>query len=530
MNRLVLPIFIILTISIFAIFPRLYKLNQLPPSYFADEIDAGYQADYYNQFGTDYYGNRNPIHFHSFADWRTSLYIYSIAFTKKFITNSDISIRLPSAIFGIISIAVIYLITKSPTATILLAISPWAIHYSRTGFEASGMLLCILLAIYFWQKYFDHRSIIILILAIFWLSLSVYFYSTAKLFAPLLGLYFLYSWRPSIKHLIFAIIVGLIFQTPMIIDTFTGHSGYRFSYISIFTEPHREQITDNLRYQDILVKHFGEVGVATPPLSYLFHNKYQLIIQRFVHNYLATFSTDFLFISGDKNIRQGFGNHGVLYYIDFFVIIIGLFYYFRHPSKLGKLFLFILFIGPIPFALTRDSDSAHATRLILILPSLIYFSSLVASRKIYILPIYLLLFINFWHYYEYHYPQDSARAWHANSRESVLAIKNSPADFIYFSDQNEPFLPFFAYYYPYLPGDNLTNHLAPKTTDYFDGRCLDNRFCFGHLNTPNLPASNKIQVVVSHSESVRFPTSYNLTKKISKQYINSDEFDIYTNY
>ena len=150
--------------------------------------------------------------------------------------------------------------------------------------------------------------------------------------------------------------------SPMLVDTLRGHAGFRFSYISIFTEPHRGQITDTLRYQDILLSHPNEIGVKTPFLSFIFHNKYQLILEKFTKNFLSSFSTNFLFLRGDENLRQGFGNHGLLYIIDFFLIFIGIILHFKKPTKLGVFFLFFLLLSPIPFALTRDSASPHATR------------------------------------------------------------------------------------------------------------------------------------------------------------------------
>ena len=393
------------------------------------------------------------------------------------------------------------------------------------------MLLTILVAIYFWQRYFKSRNLINIGLAVFMLSLSVYFYSTAKLFSPLLGLYFLFTWKPPLKHSFFAILFGFLLLLPMFLDTIQGKAGFRFSYISIFTEPHREQTTDNLRYQDVILFHPNEIGLKTPTVSYLFHNKYQLIAQKFIQNYLQSFSPEFLFISGDKNQRQGFGNHGLLYVIDFFTIILGIILHSRHPTRIGKLFLFLLIMGPIPFALTRDSSTAHATRLILLLPSFIYFSSLAVTKKpIFFLPIYILLFVNFWHYYQYHYPQDSARTWHANSKEAIIAIQNSTADFIYFSDQAEPFMLFFLYYFPYIPTDSLTKHITSVNSDFFDGSCLDGKYCFGHITSQNFPTGSKVQVVVPKSAIVQFPQIYQLTNSIPKKYINSEEYSIYSNY
>jgi len=91
-------------ILILSLFLRLFRVSTLPPALFADEVDAGYQAMIFNQNKTDYFGNKFPVHFHSFSDWRTSLYIYSISFFQNITNNSDIAIRLPSVVFSVVSV------------------------------------------------------------------------------------------------------------------------------------------------------------------------------------------------------------------------------------------------------------------------------------------------------------------------------------------------------------------------------------------------------------------------------------------
>lgn len=530
MNRRLLSIVIFVTIAVSAVYPRISNITSLPPSLFSDEVDAGYQAKTFNQNHTDYFGNKFPVHFQSFSDWRTSLYIYSVAAVQNFTSSPELSVRLPSAIFGILTIAVFFLLTRSVPAAFLLAISPWAIHYSRTGFEVSGMLLSLLTGIYFWQKHHQKRQTTLLIISIIAFSLSAYFYSTAKLFIIfMLPLCYL-IWKPKTKSLIISLIVGLVVLSPLAIDTFRGRAGYRFSYISIFTLPHREQITDTLRYQDILLDHPNEIGVPTPPLSYIFHNKYQLVLERFIKNYFVSFSPEFLFLEGDKNIRQGFGQHGMLYVLDFFIILYGLYLHFHKPTSLGKLFFWMLILGPIPFALTRDSLGPHATRLIIILPSLVYFSSLTLHKIPLITPIYLLLFINFWHYYQNHYPQLSARTWHTNLKETVLATTNYPQHQIYFSDTAEPFMPFFLYYYPYLPTDSLTSHLTEVKSPYFSGKCIDSKYCFGQIDPSFFPLTAPPSLlVVPQSQQFIPPTGFTLINTLPKKYQESEVFYIYSN-
>ncbi|MBU3935555.1 glycosyltransferase family 39 protein [Patescibacteria group bacterium] len=530
-------------ILLFTAFIRLYKITTLPPALFYDEIDAGYQAMIFNQNQTDYYGTKFPFHFHSFGDFRTPLQIYSVALFQKLNLDPDLAVRLPSAIYGILSVFVLYLITQSLVPVFLLAISPWAIHYSRIGFEVSGMLLFIFLGIYFWQKFLQNKKTKNLYLTAFFFCLSPYFYSTAKLFIIIIALLLALIWQKSIlkfglKKLILPLLFAILLLSPLALDTIKGNAGYRFSYISIFTMPHREQIVDTLRYQDASTDHQNQIGLSTSLSSRLFHNKYQLVVQRFISNYVSSFSSDFLFLKGDNNVRHGFGNHGLLYLLDFVFILMGLFSYFstKPKRKLSTLFFWLLVFSPIPYALTRDSDFTHATRLILMLPSIIYFSYLgvkfIQSKSpLAVIPVfilYFLSFLNFWHYYYYHYPQESARAWNTGMKEAVLATNDYPKNAFIFSDDYISFVSFFLYYHPYQlnPGDSLENHLKPISNDSFSGQVIDDKYYFGHVNWRDLsdfPPNSLYVLPASEYNVPNFPT-YPIVKEINKKYENQESF------
>ena len=534
----------IILILVIALFFRCYQLDTLPPSFFADEVDAGYQALVFNDRQTDYFGNQYPTHFHSFSDWRTSLYIYSISFFQKITHNSDLAIRLPSVVFSVATVFLIYLLTNSPIASLLLAISPWSIHYGRSGFEVSGMIMVLLAGIYFWQKYTKKPALFSLLLSIFFFALSPYFYSTSKLFLLFLAPAVLFIYLSTVKkmpksHLIFGLIFSILLMSPMISDIFKNHAGFRFSYISIFSDPQLSKDTDYLRYRDIFTTHRDETGVVTPLSSKIFHNKYNLIFQKFVTNYFSSFSTNFLFINGDQNPRHGFGTHGLLYYLDFFLIILGLINVlkFSPRDKLGHLFITILILAPIPFALTRDSLGPHSTRLILMLPSLTYLSwqgiVYLTRYSKHSLPltglIYILSFSFFWHYYRFDYPQESAMAWHSGMKEAVFASKKYKQP-VYYSGKYEPFLPFFLYYQPYLPSNSPAENIKHLNTVYFDGSTIENKYFFGNINWSAVSQLSTPSIfVVPKSESSEIPSNLKLLEEIKKKYINSEEFLIYAN-
>jgi hypothetical protein len=322
-------------------------------------------------------------------------------------------------------------------------------------------------------------------------------------------------WFSKIKktkasHLVIAALLGLVLLSPLIVDTIKGQAGFRFSYISIFSEPQLSKTTDYLRYKDIYTTHLGETGVNTSLSSKIFHNKYQLILDKFLTNYFSSFSSDFLLIKGDQNPRHGFATHGLIYYLDFFLIIFGLINVLknRRTDQLGIFFVWILVLAPIPFSLTRDSLGPHATRLILMLPSLIYLSyqgvlylKFVSKFALPLISIlYILSFASFWHYYNFDYPQDSAMSWHSGMKEAVISSKKYQLP-IYYSNSYEPFLPFFLYYQPYLPKHAPATDIIHISNSFFDGSTINNHYFFGHLNWSAISEINSPAIFIVPANS-----------------------------
>ena len=114
-KKLLNPKFLLVVILVVASFLRLYKLTIDPPSLFGDELDLGYQAYSILKTGRDYSGNFMPIHFHSLAEWRTPLYLYSAVPTVAIWGITPLGVRLPAALFGILSILAFYLLIKEIT-------------------------------------------------------------------------------------------------------------------------------------------------------------------------------------------------------------------------------------------------------------------------------------------------------------------------------------------------------------------------------------------------------------------------------
>jgi hypothetical protein len=545
---IVYKIFLVVII-IFSLFLYLYKNTSVPVSLFSDEVDANYQAFIFNNKGTDYFGNKLPIHFHSFSDWRTSLYIYSIAFVQKFIGHIDLAARLPAAIFGSLSVLVFFLILKNLykkdiwalIGSFLFSITPWLFHYSRAGFEVTGMLLFLLLGLYFWIRFIQSSKNKFVILSSISFILTIYFYSTAKLFLFFIAITILILWFKTIINIpikikiILALIISITIF-PFLLDTIKGHAGYRFSYINIFSDPTVSKTVDYLRQEDSVMVFGQQIGLKPMFISKIFHNKLAQWSEMFIKNYFSAFSTDFLFLKGDGNLRQGIQSVGNLLFPDLFLIIIGLSSVFIKKSSNQKfyfLFLISLICAPIPFSLTRDSAFPHATRLILMLPFFVLFSTfglkqlfeITRSKTIIglILFLYIVCFSRFIHQYYYHYPNISARDWHFGMKEAVIKAIDNNYSKTYFIDSYEPFTPFFLNYseYPYATS------LIWDNNQFFTGRQIENKYYIGNIEWSIL--FNNIQsdtlYVVPEKEIIKIKNKIEEYNKSHQAKINFNQID-----
>ncbi len=480
---------ILLLVVFIASILRLWKISEVPVSLFGDELDVGYQAYSILKTGKDYYGNFMPIHFHSLAEWRAPLYLYSSVPTVGVFGITPLGVRLPAAFFGVLGVITIYFLVReilgyykvSDENDVLalltagvLAFSPWHIQYSRAGFEVTELLFFLFLGLLFFFKSLSKSANgKWLWLSVACLTLAPWIYSTAKLFSLLLMIALFLIFRLEIfklpkKYLFQGVVVGLVVGLPIAYSTLFGGGAQRFSYIGIFTDPTMESEVGTDRLTDARAR--GETGTGLNPtlIDRITHNKFTFIGDNFLRNYLQPFSADFLFNNGDPNPRHSIHEMGEMYKVEIIPLIVGLILFFsstRFGFKFKSLMAFWLLAGAMPAALTRDGGN-HSTRLILILLPLIFLTAygikegldiFKGKYKIYAIVIYSLLFTLCFYFYQHNYwmhnPTYSERWWHAGFREAVGGVKEIDKNFdrVYISANGEPPWIFFAAWYQYPP-------------------------------------------------------------------------------
>lgn len=484
---------ILLLIILLASFMRLWKIDKVPVSLFGDELDVGYQAYSILKTGRDYNGNFMPLHFQSLAEWRTPMYLYSAVPTVALFGISPLGVRLPAVIFGILCVLMMYLLVTEMlsyglrvkelkndktrnsiiglTAAFLLTISPWHLQYSRAGFEVTELMFFCLSGTYFFFKSFRNPKFLWLFAVSF--GLTPWIYSTAKLFTPIILLFLFMFWFKELarfpkKEIVKGILAFLVLGLPMVYVVFFSGGSQRFNYISIFSDPSMEGDIGFARLNDAAFEGQNR-NIILKISSRVIHNKYTYWGKKIMDNAYSAYSTNFLFNTGDLNRRHNIEGMGELFKVDALPLAIGiiLFFAFYKNRKIKGFILFWALAGVIPSSLTRDG-ATHATRLILILPPLIFLIAYGLIKFVDLLPrfwkvlfiaLYCILLSGNFYFYQHNYwvhnPWYSERWWHAGFKETIAYLKANENNYekIIFSNAGEPPAIFLAGWYQYPPGE-----------------------------------------------------------------------------
>lgn len=487
--------FLLVLVLLLALFLRLYQLDKIPASLFGDEMDVSYQAWSLGTTGRDYMGNLLPTFLHSFSEWRTPLLSYILSPLMAIFGPSTLSVRIPTALLGVLNIYLIYLFFQkllpkykqfSILAAFILCISPWHIHFSRIAFDSTLLLNLYLLGTILLLDGKFALSLPVLIL-------TLYTYPTANIFTPLLIVASYLIFRPAInlkKHL-FIYLLSLALIIPIAVNIISGSASGRFSGISIFADT---KLTDSI------VTARTESWVVGNKIEPIFHNKPIAYLNTFVNQYVSAFSTNFLFVSGDPNFRHSIGEFGEFYIFFAPLLFIG---FFSLLSRLGdpkaRFILAWLILAPVPSALTQGGGS-HAIRLIILLPALVTLFTLALVditdflkksnyKKIFILSfIFLSLLATtfYWHRYSSHYRYLSQRHWQYGYETVMTNLpRMEETNRLFINNTYEPSLLKYLYYSKFPPKefqkifvDDITKtSIVPG----FDGFRLGDNIFFGSI-------------------------------------------------
>lgn len=454
-------VYLTATLILAALF-RLLWLADNPIGFYVDEASTGYDAYAILLTGKDQYGEFLPMFARTFGAYNESLYRFVTVISVWLFGLTEFAVRLPAAIFGILTIPAIYLLAKelfdknvAVLAAFLLTISPWHVQFSRVGFRAILLpfFVCWGLCFFFWGL----RKPRYLLGSATMFAIGLYTYAAARVFIPLFLVALVWLYRHELKsmkrHLFWAMgIFGFVFLFLM--QYWLSSQGIAESLDSLDTDP------------------------------------IQLI-----QTYLGYFSPVFLFIEGDTIARHGVALFGQLHHFELVTVLFGLYWLLREKNQRTCLLLAWLILYPLPGSLT---DAAHALRTIVGAPLFALISayglfkllsaesrsdrevalpavgmpafalrmaalglwdrgSVIAGERRRLLVVGLTAVIILWriimyaHMYFVTYPIYSPQAWQYGMREAIEYSASKPYDNIYISDSF--FIPhiFVLFYNAYPP-------------------------------------------------------------------------------
>lgn len=487
--------FITLLILAVAFFLRMYRIDQSPPSPYWEEAAIGYDAYSILKTGRDHHGNPFPIvAFESFGDFKPTLYFYAVVPFIALFGLNVVAVRMPAVIAGTLIVWGVGLIGREvgkvgsreveksgsvgkmgklengeiaeilyTIAMLVTAISPWAIQFSRAGWEVNLATCLVTFGAYFglrsWQREETQNFASLLISAVL-LILSMYAYHSTRLIAPLLGVGIIIPWLLTFKKDILKILgtgfVSVVLLLPLIFSLGNKTTSQRFAETSIFSD------LTILEESNRLIAEDGNTFTAK-----IFHHRYLGYGNQIAQNFLSHFHPLFLFIAGDDNPRHSVQYFGQLYYTEFFLILISVFaiIYFKIYSKREWMFLiYWLLVGILPAALTKATPHAlrilptlpvwmmiisfGITQLIIYVSRLEYKKYLLSTTYFLLLTTYAFQFAMFYHYYQKVYPVIYSSHWQYGYQEmisSVNALRQNDEPVFITREQGRPAMYYWFY-------------------------------------------------------------------------------------
>jgi 4-amino-4-deoxy-L-arabinose transferase-like glycosyltransferase len=365
MRNYKLLLFIIILVSVFL---RVYKLASIPEGFHNDEAAFGYNAYSLLKTGKDEYGKPFPFIMKSFGEDKPALYSYvAVPFIAIFGLN-EFSVRLPSALFGIVFVLFAYLLTFELTkdkslslvAAALACLSPTGILQSRVQSNPMSADVMIIISIYELLRWMRTKKWLHFVIAVILIFTSPLMYLSAQLFYPFILPYLYFNFRNSMKtQMKTALILLTVFFVAYSVFLYVV-GGTRYGQVSVFS---------NATITNPLAKIANEEGVAgTPPfVTRIFHNKaftYFRYLSRETSKYL-TF--DFLFLEAKEPLRERIHEVGIFYLGEVLFLFLGFISVVRSKKKYVWFLLYWIAISivGISFAI-EESPNIHRFFIVLL--------------------------------------------------------------------------------------------------------------------------------------------------------------------
>ena len=453
-QRLLLTCFVICI----AVFLRTWQFSDIPSTPYIDEVAMLVDAKALVATGSDMHGNHwLQALFPSYGDYKLPLYIWFASLFSAVLGPSAFTIRLPSLLAGLLTlllagvllwniVSVSYARRKSSflaylSALVVVGLSPWAIQFSRTGFEAHVGQLFLGVSLYFLfvsKKRWEYYLLSALVAAV----ATYTYFSVRYVWAPVFLVWYLLQPDVFSKPLgasrtvivsrilkgvlplvLFGILLLPMLKSPLYVDSMQ----FRLSTPSVLQNT--EQIVRANEYR-------AQAGGSI--VDRLVFHRYYFTAQSFLKNLSEQLSLSFFFVSGDVNLRHGTGVFG-LFLLPFIVpYFVGWYQLIKRNWRISAVIAVWIFSAAVPAAIPHEVP--HALRFLNALLPI----SLVIALGLYEILLYslekkqaflkrmilaavsvVLIVFSVGRYTTYYfgvYPERSAESWDRSKTELATAL------------------------------------------------------------------------------------------------------------
>lgn len=430
---------LLLSIIAIGILFRLIKFASLPLGLYWDEQAILIDALAGKQAGKDWLGNSIwQLIYPSYGDFKAPVYIWLATLASYLPISHAAIVRIPALVVGLLTVVVAANLAgkiinrkdnlvKLLTAAIM-ASSPWAIHFSRVGFEAFlGQFLVLLSA---WLLTINGQ--LATLLAVVAGIIATYTYYSVRFVWWIVWLGFVirkYRARP-IKQVILIIVGGLILYASALLplqhqSLFVASQQLRLSTQSVLN------CCDYAIMANVLREQAGNNFID----RFIFH-RHLLLLQNWLKNFSTHISWEFLFVYGDANLRHGTAQHG-LFLLPLGVLwIVGIGISLKSWRKYWPIlawWLAALVPASVPMEVPHALRSLNALVPLVIIIALggvaIWEWLLTTNKRIkflvtsFFLSWWLISLLFFGYYYFSIYPQSSTSAWQASYSSAAELVK-----------------------------------------------------------------------------------------------------------
>lgn len=437
---------LLLIVFIIGLILRIYNVGSIPSGITNDEVTYSYNAYSLFKTGKDLTGN--------FLPWITKIAvpfmpvpIYSNALFIGILGPSLFSARLFNVILGSLTIFLLYLLIlklfKSNkialSSTFILSVSPWHLQLSRSAYDPVIALVLYLLAIYLFLFSIEQKKIIskvfLYLSSFISFFLALFSYRAMNIiFIPVIASLIWFGFTYYKKHVKegFMFLLGIILILSAVILINQKQGAY---YTNELFNSKESPVNFNLAQTVVN----STIAHADAPLliSRIFENKITYFLRIFRENYLNAFSTNFLFTQGEAQPVYSLWLRGMMYLIDFPLILAGFYYLYKKNKRSFQFVLLSLLIAPLPSALGGPTYAARSFYMLPFLATLAgggmcllwdYLSRFhLIKRTIFVLIFITLYFIQITSYlYQYHarYSIYGAEAWFKSTLDLSKYIDN----------------------------------------------------------------------------------------------------------